>query len=97
MSIFGFTRRAWRTSPSSARTDSAFVAFYHRISAKAGTGKAVTATCRKLAMAFYNTSVLGQNYVEEGNKRYKQRIADKEKNLLEKLARKHNMMLSPLA
>ena len=83
--------------PSISRTDSAFAAFYHRISAKAGTGKAVTATCRKLAMAFYNTSVLGQNYVEEGNKRYKQRIADKEKNLLEKLARKHNMMLSPLA
>ncbi len=83
--------------PSISRSDSAFAAFYHRISAKAGTGKAITATCRKLAMAFYNTIVLGQDYVEEGNKRYKQRLADKEKSLLEKLARKHNMQLSPVA
>lgn len=83
--------------PSISRTDSAFAAFYHRIAAKAGTGKAVTATCRKLAIAFYNTIVLGQDYVEEGNKRYKQRLADKEKNLLVKLAKKHNMVLSPIA
>ena len=83
--------------PSISRTDSAFAAFYHRIAAKAGTGKAVTATCRKLAIAFYNTIVLGQDYVEEGNKRYKQKLADKERNLLEKLAKKHNMLLSPVA
>ena len=83
--------------PSISRTDSAFAAFYHRIAAKAGTGKAVTATCRKLSMAFYNTIVIGQDYVEEGNKRYKQRLADKEKSLLEKLAKKHNMVLSPVA
>ena len=83
--------------PSISRSDSAFAAFYHRIAAKAGTGKAITATCRKLSMAFYNTIVLGQDYVEEGNKRYKQRLADKEKKLLEKLAKKHNMVLSPVA
>ena len=83
--------------PSISRSDSAFAAFYHRIAAKAGTGKAITATCRKLSMAFYNTIVIGQDYVEEGNKRYKQRLADKEKCLLEKLARKHNMLLSPVA
>ena len=83
--------------PSISRSDSAFAAFYHRIAAKAGTGKAITATCRKLAIAFYNTIVLGQDYVEEGNKRYKQRLADKERNLLEKLAKKHNMLLSPVA
>lgn len=83
--------------PSISRSDSAFAAFYHRIAAKAGTGKAITATCRKLSMAFYNTIVIGQDYVEEGNKRYKQRLADKEKCLLEKLAKKHNMLLSPAA
>ncbi len=83
--------------PSISRGDSAFAAFYHRISAKAGTGKAITATCRKLAIAFYNTILLGQDYVEEGNKRYRQRLADKEKALLEKLAKKHNMKLSEVA
>ena len=83
--------------PSISRSDSAFAAFYHRIAARAGTGKAITATCRKLSLAFYNTIVLGQDYVEEGNKRYKERLADKEKKLLEKLAKKHNMVLSPVA
>jgi len=81
--------------PSISRGDSAFAGFYHRIAAKAGTGKAIVATCRKLSMAFYNTIVFGQDYVEEGNKKYKQRLADREKALLEKLARKHNVSLVP--
>lgn len=46
-------------------------------------------------MAFYNTIVYGQEYVEEGNKKYKQRLEDREKALLERLARKHNVTLLP--
>ena len=82
--------------PSISRGDSAFAAFYHRIASRAGTGKAIVATCRKLAMAFYDTIVYGNDYVEEGNKRYKERLKAKEQALLEKLAKKHNMVLSAL-
>ena len=49
----------------------------------------------KLSMAFYNTIVFGKDYIEEGNKRYKERLAEREKALLEKLARKHNVSLLP--
>ncbi len=80
--------------PAISRGDSAFAGFYHRVAAKAGTGKAIVATCRKVAMAFYNTIVYGQDYVEEGNKKYKERLANKEKALLERLAKKHNLLLS---
>lgn len=81
--------------PSISRGDSAFAGFYHRVAARAGTGKAIVATCRKVSMAFYNTIVYGQEYVEEGNKKYKQRLEDREKALLERLARKHNVTLLP--
>ena len=81
--------------PSISRGNSAFAGFYHRIAARSGTGKAIVATCRKLSMAFYNTIVFGKDYVEEGNKRYKERLAEREKALLEKLARKHNVTLLP--
>lgn len=81
--------------PSISRGDSAFAGFYHRIAARSGTGKAIVATCRKLAIAFYNTIVFGQDYVEEGNKKYKERLSNREKVLLEKLARKHNVTLVP--
>lgn len=76
--------------PSISRGDSAFAGFYHRVAARAGTGKAIVATCRKVSMAFSNTIVYGQEYVEEGHKKYKQRIEDREKALL---ARKHNVTL----
>lgn len=83
--------------PSISRGKSAFAGFYHRIAARSGTGKAIVATCRKLSMAFYNTIVFGKDYVEEGNKRYKERLAEREKALLEKLARKHNVTLLPVS
>ena len=57
----------------------------------------IVATCRKLSMAFYNTIVFGKDYVEEGNKRYKERLAEREKALLEKLARKHNVTSLPVS
>ncbi len=45
-------------------------------------------------MAFYNTIVYGQDYIEEANKKYKEGLANKEKALLERLAKKHNLLLS---
>ena len=45
---------------------------------------------------FYNTIVVGQDYIEESNKRYRERLANKEKALLEKLAKKHNSTLRPV-
>lgn len=81
--------------PSISRGDTALAGFYHRIAARSGTGKAIVATCRKLSEAFYNTIVFGKEYVEEGNKKYKERLENREKALLEKLARKHNVTLLP--
>lgn len=79
--------------PSISRGKTALACFYHRIAAKAGTGKAIVAVCRKLAILFYNTIKYGKEYVEEGQENYKNKLHEKEKNLLMKLAKKHNMVI----
>lgn len=79
--------------PSISRGKTALACFYHRIAAKAGTGKAIVAVCRKLAILFYNTIKYGKEYVEEGQENYKSKLQEKEKNLLMKLAKKHNMVI----
>jgi len=67
--------------------------FYHRIAAKAGTGKAVVAVCRKLSMIYYNVLTYGKDYVDVGQSVYKKNLEEKEKRLLVKLAKKHNMLV----
>jgi transposase len=79
--------------PSIIRGNSSFAAFYRRLATRIGQGKAFTATCRKLAMIFYNTLVHGSEYVEIGQEKYKQQQFDREKKLLHKLAKKHNLVL----
>jgi hypothetical protein len=41
--------------------------------------------------------VHGIDYVEQGLKRYEEKVAQTEKRLVEKLARKHNLVLQPKA
>ncbi len=62
------------------KTTSAIGAFYRRLAARVGKGKAVVATARKLAVLFYNTLRHGTAYVDPGatayEERYRQRSVD---------------------
>lgn len=79
--------------PSITQGKSALAAFYRRVAFRAGTGKAIIAVCRKLAIIFYNTLVKGVEYVEIGQEKYKEQQQEREKALLIKLAKKHNLEL----
>lgn len=80
--------------PSISRGKTALACFYHRIAAKSGTGKAVVAVCRKLAILVYNTMYYGITYIEQGQNQYKAKLEEKEKHLLTKLAKKHNLIIT---
>lgn len=69
-------------------------AFMRRIKAKKDTGIAIKAGARKLAEAFYRLLTKGAAYVEAGTQNYLKQIEEKEKRFLQKLALKHNMILS---
>lgn len=73
----------------------ALAAFYHRIAAKAGTGKAIVAVCRKLAICYWNVLTKGTDFIELEQENYRVRQQQKEKALLAKLARKHQCCLVP--
>lgn len=78
--------------PSISQGKSALACFYHRIASKAGTGKAIVAVCRKLAMIYYNVLTYRKDYMDVGQSVYKKKLEEKEKMLLIKLAKKHNML-----
>lgn len=80
--------------PSISQRDTALGAFYRRIVFRVGTAKAVVATCRKLAIAFYNAITQGVEYIDEGKDRYLKRQEEREKRTLIKLANKYNMQLN---
>jgi hypothetical protein len=56
-------------------------------------------TERKLAELFWRLSLMvhGRAYVEEGLKKYEEKVAQTEQRLLQKLARKYNLILQPKA
>lgn len=81
--------------PSISQRDTALGAFYRRIVYRVGTGKAIVATCRKLAIAFYYALTQGKEFVDEGKERYLKRQEDREKKALSRLAMKYNMELRP--
>lgn len=80
--------------PSLTKGKSALSAFYHRVASKGATGKAIVAVCRKLAMIYYNSLVYGQEFVEYGAEKYKKQQQDRERLLIAKLARKHNLLVT---
>jgi transposase len=59
------------------RSDHWLAAFFHRIKSRAGTGKAITATARKIAVIFYNMLKVKQEYspipIQEYNQLFKVR------------------------
>lgn len=83
--------------PSLIRGKSALAAFYHRIVSKGAPGKAIVAVCRKLAMIYYNTLVYGKEFVEKGAEDYKKKQKDRERMLIARLARKHNLLVSEVS
>jgi len=80
--------------PSISQRDTALGAFYRRIVYRVGTGKAVVATCRKLAIAFYYAITQGKEFIDEGKERYIKRQEERERNALTRLAAKYNMKLN---
>lgn len=77
--------------------DTALGGFYRRLKGRRGGLVANMAVARKLAELFWRLMVHGMAYVEQGLKKYQERVAQTEQHLLEKLARKYNMMLTPKA
>jgi transposase len=81
--------------PSISQRDTALGAFYRRIVFRVGTAKAIVATCRKLAIAFYYALSKGTEYIDEGKDRYLQRQEKRERKTLDRLAAKYNLQLKP--
>lgn len=79
--------------PSISQGKTALGAFYRRLAPRIGKAKAIVAVCRKLAIIFYNTLIYGTLYVDHGQEHYKKQQEQREKALLIKLAKKHDMLL----
>lgn len=75
--------------------DKALGGFYRRIKARRGGLVANLALARKLAELYWRVMVHGLAYVEQGLKRYQDKIVQTEQRFLQKLARKHGMILQP--
>jgi transposase len=75
--------------------DKALGGFYRRLKARRGGLVANLALARKLAELFWRLMVKGRAYVEEGLKKYEDRVAQTERRVLRKLALKYNLVLQP--
>ena len=71
-------------------------AFMRRVRSKRGAPVAIKAGARKIGEAYYNLLTKGQEYVEQGVKKYEQKLKEREMKLLSTLARKHNFELSEI-
>ena len=79
--------------PSISQTKTALGAFYRRLAPRIGKAQAITATCRKLAILFYNTLAYGTAYMEQGELMYQQKQEEWEKRKLLNLAKKYNFSI----
>jgi transposase len=75
--------------------DKALGGFYRRLKGRRGGLVANLALARKLAELFWRLMVHGMVYVEQGLKKYEEKVAQTEQRLLQRLARKYNMILQP--
>jgi transposase len=75
--------------------DKALGGFYRRIKGRQGGLVANQALARKLAEMFWRLMVHGRAYVEEGLKKYEEKVLQTEQRLLQKLAAKYNLVLQP--
>jgi transposase len=81
--------------PSISQTQTAIGAFYRRLAPRIGKAQAITATCRKLAILFYNTLAYGNAYIEQGELMYQQKQEEWERRKLLNLAKKYNCSIVP--
>ncbi len=77
--------------------DKALGGFYRRLKGRRGGLVANLASARKLAELFWRLMVHGMTYVEQGFKKYEEKVAQTEQYLLQKLARKNDLVLQPKA
>jgi len=77
--------------------DKALGGFYRRLKGRRGGLIANLALARKLAELFWRLMVHGKAYVEKGLTKYEEKVAQTEQHLLQKLARKYNLVLQPKA
>lgn len=77
--------------------DKALGGFYRRLKGRKGGLVANLALARKLAELFWRLMVHGIAYVEKGLKKYEEKVIKTEQYLLQKLARKYNLILQPEA
>ena len=61
---------------------------------KKGSQVAIKAGGRKLVEAFYNALTKGIDYVEQGSEKYIEQVRLNEIRLINKLAKKHHMIVS---
>lgn len=67
--------------------------FIRRIKMKRDAGIAIKAGARKLAEAYYNCLTKGVTYVEQGTKKYKEQLKQREIKTARRLAAKYNMQI----
>ena len=77
--------------------DKALGGFYRRLKGRRGGLVANLGLARKLAELFWRLMVHGVTYVEQGLKKYEEKVVQTEQHLLRKLARKYNLVLQPKA
>lgn len=70
--------------------------FGRRIRAKRGSAVAIKAIGRKIAEAYYRVMMIGDGFVEQGILAYEQQIKDDQLTRLARMARKHNLQLTPM-
>lgn len=68
-------------------------AFARRIKSRRGSGIAIKATARKIAELYYNLFSKGMEYVEQGVKRYEEKLKEQQIMFLKKKAREFNLQL----
>ena len=68
-------------------------AFARRIKSRRGAGIAIKATARKLAELYYNMFAKGMDYVEQGVKKYEEKLKEQQIMFLQKKAREMNLQL----
>jgi transposase len=73
--------------------DKALGGFYRRIKGRRGGLVANLALARKIAELVWRLMVQGITYVEQGLKKYEEKVAQTEQRLLQKLASKYNLVL----
>lgn len=68
-------------------------AFARRIKSRRGAGIAIKATARKLAELYYNMFAKGMDYVEQGVKKYEEKLKEQQIMFLQKKAKEMNLQL----